>query len=104
LFTQTSLLYNIEFNILLCELRAIMAKTALWIPSGVQSTNIEYFRRYINAKNGLDLKTYHELHAWSTHPSTLAQFWSDALEFLKIASPSQSRFASSFKVGRLKSR
>ncbi|KAF5239053.1 hypothetical protein FANTH_10100 [Fusarium anthophilum] len=62
---------------------------------------MDRFRRHVNAKNTLNLETYHDLHAWSTDSSTLDDFWTDALEFLGIKSPLPSGSAICYKPDKL---
>ncbi|KAI7830941.1 acetoacetyl-CoA synthetase-like protein [Kickxella alabastrina] len=51
----------------------------LWTPKNPAQTNTHTFRRFVNAKRGLSLETYDELHAWSV--DDIESFWSDVWEY-----------------------
>ncbi|KAF7305938.1 AMP-binding domain-containing protein [Mycena chlorophos] len=53
----------------------------LWTPSHPEWTAMERFRRFVNAKHGLKLDTYDDLHKYSVEDYA---FWVDLWEFLDI--------------------
>ena len=55
------------------------ADTPLWEPSDVDNAQTTLFRRHINGKYHLSLKTYEDLWKWST--SHRADFWSELWEW-----------------------
>ncbi|KAJ1896045.1 hypothetical protein LPJ66_004224 [Kickxella alabastrina] len=55
------------------------SQQALWMPKNPAQTNTHTFRRFVNAKRGLSLETYDELHAWSV--DDIESFWSDVWEY-----------------------
>ena len=61
-----------------------MTDKPLWIPSPerVAGTQVMDFLRQVNARHGLDLKTYKDLHAWSVeHPDL---FWDKVWDYCGV--------------------
>ncbi|MFH1851953.1 MAG: acetoacetate--CoA ligase [Candidatus Neomarinimicrobiota bacterium] len=58
--------------------------TPLWTPSATaaQATQLDHFRRRINARYRVDCGDYAELHAWSVN--NIADFWSAAWDYFDI--------------------
>jgi acetoacetyl-CoA synthetase len=56
----------------------------VYVPLNPEERNIEKFRREINKKRGIELSDYHQLHTYSVHPNTSAQFWLDVWEYVGI--------------------
>ncbi|CAK7199033.1 hypothetical protein SEUCBS139899_001701 [Sporothrix eucalyptigena] len=61
----------------------------LWKPRNVAATNPARFMAHINKSYGVNLQTYHDLHAWSVDPATLPVFWREAYRWLQLAAPGQ---------------
>ena len=55
-----------------------MVEKILWKPD----ESIVRFREHVNSKYGLDLKDYHQLHAWSV--DNIADFWDTFWYFSNI--------------------
>ena len=55
---------------------------SLWKPQDVSSTRVDAFRRYVNLKHGLQIKTYPQLHHWSV--SNIEAFATDVWIFCGI--------------------
>ncbi|KAM5346086.1 hypothetical protein ACJ41O_009091 [Fusarium nematophilum] len=58
----------------------------VWTPSehDLTKSSLARFRDIINGKYGLQLRTYHDLHAWSVDPSTAGEFWMELFNFLDM--------------------
>jgi len=54
----------------------------LWQHSNPSSTSMHKFLHLMNKKHNLSLKTYHDLHAWST--SNVASFWGEVWQYVGI--------------------
>jgi hypothetical protein len=65
------------------------SKTPLWTSTEPHMTNVAHFIQHVNARRGLRIKTYQDLHKWSAHPSTFQHFWEDAYHFLGLSSNGQ---------------
>ncbi len=61
-------------------------KKPLWVPSEArkQQANMSRFMDYVNARFGLKLQTYHELHQWSIE--NIPDFWATVWDFVGIKS------------------
>lgn len=55
---------------------------SVWEPQQASSTRVDAFRRFVNRKHGLQLKTYQELHKWSV--SDIQDFATDIWIFCGI--------------------
>lgn len=53
----------------------------IWKHKDPSNCRVEAFRRWVNRKHGLDLKTYHDLHKYSITDYT---FWQDLWQYLNI--------------------
>lgn len=58
----------------------------LWKHPDPTSTSMHKFLQLMNKKHNLDLKGYHDLHAWST--SNVVTFWDEVWQFVGIRSSS----------------
>ena len=58
----------------------------VWTPSehDLKKSSLARFRDIVNKKYGLQLRTYHDLHAWSVDPSTAGDFWMELFDFLDM--------------------
>ena len=59
---------------------------SMWAPSKeqVSESQMTSFRLQVNAKRGLQLASYPELHAWSI--AHIDHFWSDVWDFCNVVS------------------
>ncbi|KIW06080.1 acetoacetate-CoA ligase [Verruconis gallopava] len=58
----------------------------LWSPSPANGGNLKDFINLANNRFGLNLKSYHDLHAWSICTETSNDFWILLFEYLRIKS------------------
>ncbi|TID20792.1 acetoacetate-CoA ligase [Venturia nashicola] len=56
----------------------------LWKPTNPEETTISKYRRHINSKFSLDLKTSHDLHAWSVSRPGRHKFWIDLWSYVGL--------------------
>lgn len=59
-------------------------KKPLWLPRGIQDTNVSKFMSVVNKQTGLRLRNYDDLYQWSVHPLTIGNFWEHAYMFLEL--------------------
>lgn len=59
----------------------------VWVPSedDLKNSSIAKFRDYVNHKQRLSLKSYHDLHSWSVNPAMANDFWMALFKFLDIS-------------------
>lgn len=59
---------------------------ALWTPQLNSGQGLRSLIRLANSRHHLSIKSYDELHAWSTNPTTSNDFWLLLFDFLEILS------------------
>lgn len=60
---------------------------SVWAPHDAPSTNVAKFMDHVNKRNGLQLQTYADLHAWSVGATTFQDFWQEAYSWLQLSPP-----------------
>ncbi|OAL22384.1 acetoacetate-CoA ligase [Fonsecaea nubica] len=61
-----------------------LAPRKLWQHADPSQTNMDIFRRRVNASRGLNLRNFADLHAWSTDPRTAPDFWVELFQYEQI--------------------
>nr|CDI51231.1 related to Acetoacetyl-CoA synthetase [Melanopsichium pennsylvanicum 4] len=68
---------------------AAPSQSLVWAPNSDQiaATSLDKFRKYVNTRHSLNIKTYHELHAFSV--DRLTDFWEAVYDFSGIRATSR---------------
>ena len=77
---------EIDRTLLTGLIMAVSKPRKLWTPSSEDGQNIKRFIALANERHSINLKTYDELHQWSTDAESAEQFWLLLFDFLEIKS------------------